>query len=72
VVYAYTVVHRPAFPALAADVPYVVALVDLAEGARLMTNIVDCPPESVAVGLAVHVQFRSPVPGTHAVPVFAP
>lgn len=70
-VYASTIVYRPADESFAADVPYVVALVDLEEGARLMTRIVDCPPASVRTGMAVAVRFR-PVSDEAALPVFAP
>lgn len=38
--------------------PYVVALVELDEGVRIMSNIVGCAPEEVAVGLAVEVTFH--------------
>jgi uncharacterized OB-fold protein len=70
-VYASTVVHRPADESMARDVPYVVALVDLAEGARLMTRIVDCPPDAVRAGMAVGVRFRR-VSDEAALPEFAP
>lgn len=70
-VYAFTVVHRPADPSLADAVPYVVALVTLTEGARLMTNIVDCDPTDVHVGMPVAVQFRH-VSDAAALPVFSP
>ncbi|HEV7801491.1 MAG TPA: OB-fold domain-containing protein, partial [Burkholderiales bacterium] len=36
-VYSYTVVHRAPSPAFAAEVPYVVAIVELEEGPHLMT-----------------------------------
>jgi uncharacterized OB-fold protein len=51
--------------------PYVVAFVELDEGPRLMTNIVDTPPESVAVGQRVAVVFAPTVDGT-ALPRFRP
>jgi uncharacterized OB-fold protein len=70
-VYAATIVYRPADESFAADVPYVVALVDLEEGARLMTRIVDCPPEAVRTGMAVAVRFQ-PVSDDAALPLFAP
>ena len=38
--------------------PFVLAYVELEEGPRLMPNIVDCDPESVAVGQAVEVVFH--------------
>lgn len=71
VVHAFTVVHRPADPSLTDAVPYVVALVDLTEGARLMTNIVGCDAGDVHVGMPVAVQFRR-VSESAALPVFTP
>ncbi|MSO38472.1 MAG: hypothetical protein EXQ69_09545 [Acidimicrobiia bacterium] len=56
-VYAATVVHRPPSPAFAADVPYVVAIIELDEGPRMMSNVVGCTPESVVVGMLVEVVF---------------
>ncbi len=44
VVYAVSVHHRTALPALADKVPYSVVLVDLAEGVRLMSNVFGPPP----------------------------
>jgi uncharacterized OB-fold protein len=68
-VHAFTVVHRSPDPTIPA--PYVVALVDLAEGARLMTNIVDVDPAEVRIGLPVRVRFR-PIDDDTALPVFGP
>ena len=56
-VYTFTVVHQNDLPPFKDRVPYVVALVDLEEGPRLMTNIVDCEPDDVAVGAPVRVRF---------------
>jgi uncharacterized OB-fold protein len=57
-------------------VPYVIAIVELTEQAdlRIATNIVDCDPDSVHVGLPVEVHFeRHEVDGgTVYFPVFAP
>lgn len=39
--------------------PYVVALVDLQEGPRLMTNIVNCDLEQISIGMRVSLQFES-------------
>ena len=39
-------------------VPYIVALVDLPEGVRLLSNIVDCPPEEVRIGMAVELTYQ--------------
>jgi len=57
-VLSFTVVRRPVSPAFAADVPYVVALVTLAEGPTMMTNIVGCAPERVTIGMEVAVTFE--------------
>ncbi|WP_240372055.1 Zn-ribbon domain-containing OB-fold protein [Brevibacterium zhoupengii] len=55
-VWTFTVVEKPGHPAWAPDTPYVIALVELDEGPRAMTRIVDCPPAEVAVGMAVTLQ----------------
>jgi uncharacterized OB-fold protein len=67
-VYTYTIVTRGAGPFRDAG-PYVVAFVELDEGPRLMTNIVDGPPESVFVGQRVEVIFTATEDGT-ALPRF--
>jgi uncharacterized OB-fold protein len=56
-VYTYTVVHRAAHEAFAPLVPYVVALVDLAEGPRMMSRL-RVTPEDVRIGLEVRVAFE--------------
>jgi len=57
-------------------VPYVIAIVELEEQAdlRIATNIVDCEPDSVYIGLPVDVRFeRHEVDGEDVFfPVFAP
>ena len=57
-VYSYTVIRRGAAPPYAGGEPYVLAYVELDEGPRVMTNIVDCDPESVSVGDAVQAVFH--------------
>ncbi|MDQ6774488.1 MAG: Zn-ribbon domain-containing OB-fold protein [Candidatus Dormibacteraeota bacterium] len=60
-VYSYTVVHRA--PAEFRDeVPYVVALVDLEEGPRLMTRLLGVEPGQARVGLPVEVEFGGEPP----------
>jgi uncharacterized OB-fold protein len=70
-VYAVTVVRRNPNPAFAARVPYALALVDLDEGVRVMSNVVGCDPGSVHVGRRVTVAFESAADGA-VVPVFTP
>lgn len=66
---SYTVVRRgisPAYPA-----PYVVALIDLAEGPRMMSAVVGCEPGELRTGAAVTVRFES-WGGDTVMPVFSP
>jgi uncharacterized OB-fold protein len=53
-VYTYTVARR-SFGRWAAAVPYVIAYVELAEGPRVLSNVVGVPPDDVTVGLEVEV-----------------
>ena len=54
---SYTVVRR----GVSADfeAPYVIALIDLAEGPRMMSQVVDTGPDALAVGLSVRVDFAA-------------
>jgi uncharacterized OB-fold protein len=56
-VFSYAVVHQVFDPALAGDVPYAVALVDLAEGPRLVTRLVGVDTVRPSVGAPVRVTF---------------
>lgn len=58
IVHSFTVVHRAAFPEFQERTPYVVALIDLEEGPRMMTNIVGADALEVAIGDAVTVAFE--------------
>lgn len=55
---SFTVVRRPLSPAYAAEVPYVVALIRLEEGPMMMSNVVGCPPERIAMAAPVGVVFE--------------
>jgi len=68
-VYALTTLPKAAQPVLADRVPYVVALVELDEGVRLMTNLVGAGALDAAVGDGVHVEWESLSDGRH-LPVF--
>ena len=70
-VYSYTVVHRAPSPAFAGELPYVVALIELEEGPHLMSNVVNCAPDAVRIGMRVKAVFRDFEDGT-VLPVFAP
>jgi uncharacterized OB-fold protein len=57
-VHSFTVVHRAAFPEFQERTPYVVALIDLEEGPRMMSNIVGADSLEVEIGDAVTVEFE--------------
>ena len=58
-VYAFTIVHRHPNPAFAGEIPYVVALIALDEGVRMLTNLVGvaADPAAVRVGMPVEVVY---------------
>jgi hypothetical protein len=64
VIYSYSVMRRGA-------TPYAIAYVTLDEGVTMMTNIVDCDFDSLAIGQAVEVTFRA-TEGDQVLPVFRP
>ena len=57
-VYSFSVNHRAPHPGFADKIPFVLAIVELEEGPRMMTNIVECNPDSVKIGMAVEVTFE--------------
>ncbi len=63
-VYTYSVMRR-------APMPYAIAYVELAEGPRMMTNIVDCDLDQIRVGQNVRLVFK-PSEGGPPVPMFTP
>lgn len=56
-VYSYSICNVPTMPSFKKDVPYVVAIVELEEGARMTSNIVDCPVSDVHIGMEVEAVF---------------
>lgn len=61
-IYSFTVSYRYPSHGFKAEVPYVIALIDLDEGVRMMSNIVGCRPEDVKIGLPVEVVFDDVTP----------
>ncbi len=55
---SFTVIRRAVSSAFDADVPYVVALVALAEGPTMMSNLVESPLESIRIGAPVELTFE--------------
>ncbi|PLC51993.1 DNA-binding protein [Pollutimonas nitritireducens] len=64
-IYSYSVMRR-------AVKPYIVAFVTLDEGPSVLTNIVDCDPVRLQIGMRVVVTFRHPEGDSSAIPVFRP
>ena len=59
VIYSYTIIHQNKSPEFVHDTPYNVAIIQLEEGPRLMSNIVDVAPGDLRVDLPVMVVFDS-------------
>ena len=56
-VYSYVMPHQPRFPFF--DYPYLVALVALDEGVRIVSNLCDIEPADVTVGTPVEVCYQT-------------
>ncbi|MEU4925140.1 OB-fold domain-containing protein [Streptomyces yokosukanensis] len=78
-VHSYVVMHHPPFPAFTESDqgtgtagPYAVGLVELAEGVRMVSNVVGVPYDKVRIGLPVRVEFRTyeDTEGALVLPVF--
>lgn len=71
ILYSYNILHRPA-PGFADRGPYALAVVELAEGPRMMTNIVGIAntPENLVLDMPLRVAFEDV--GSFVLPVFTP
>ena len=49
-------------PGFRESLPYVMAYVELDEGLKMLTNLVDCTPEQVKIGMPVEVVFEDVTP----------
>jgi uncharacterized OB-fold protein len=67
--YSYAVLHHPRHPAF--DYPVLAALVDLDEGVRMVSNLVDVAPADIQIGMRLEVTFVA-TDGDKSVPVFRP
>lgn len=61
-IYSFTVVYRPLTRAFLQEIPYIFAIVELAEGVRMVSTIVDCNPHQVYIGMPVEVVFTDITP----------
>ena len=66
--YSYTIIWRPQTPAF--EVPYTAGVIELEEGYFMLSNVVECAPEDVHVGMPLEVTWLDLEGGT--LPVFRP
>ncbi|MET0282848.1 MAG: OB-fold domain-containing protein [Polyangiales bacterium] len=59
----FTVCHTSPYPEFDQFTPYILALIELEEGVRMMSNVLDCSAERIHVGLPVKVHFETRGPG---------
>lgn len=57
-VLTWAICYPPVMPAFADKVPYNIAIVELDEGVRVVTNLVDCAPDQIEAGMPVSVVFE--------------
>ncbi|MBM3226570.1 MAG: DNA-binding protein [Candidatus Tectomicrobia bacterium] len=69
--FSWTVIHRALHPGFTADVPYATAVIELAEGVRLVSQVLDVPVEQFRIGLPVEVVFEDVTPEV-TLPKFRP
>ncbi|HEX9831939.1 MAG TPA: Zn-ribbon domain-containing OB-fold protein [Mycobacterium sp.] len=69
VIHTMTTVHRAPTPGV--QTPYVVAVIELEEGWYMLSNIVECAPEKVYIGMPVSVTFLPAAAGV-GLPLFKP
>ena len=61
-IYTFTVTNQNQASGFRDSLPYVMAWVEVDEGLKMLTNIVDCPPEQVKIGMPVEVVFDDVTP----------
>ena len=70
-VFSWTVVYRALHPGFTPDVPYATVIIELAEGVRMVSCVLDLDPEQLRVGLPVAVVFNDVTPEV-TLPKFRP
>ncbi|MDT8271655.1 MAG: Zn-ribbon domain-containing OB-fold protein [Desulfomonilia bacterium] len=70
-IYTYAIYHVAYYPGFLGEIPYVVAVVELDEGPRMLTNIVGCPPSDVYCEMPVQVSWEDVTPEI-SLPKFTP
>ena len=57
-IFSFNVMHQIYHPGFAAEVPYAVVVIKLAEGAKMLSNVVDVAPHDIRIGMPVEVTFE--------------
>jgi uncharacterized OB-fold protein len=70
-VYSFTIVRKPSIPSFRSLAPYVYAIIELSEGVRLASNVINCLPEEVAIDMPVRPVFAK-APSSRTVLLFEP
>ncbi len=70
-IFSFVVMHQVYHPGFADQVPYAVVVVQLEEGARILSNLLDCPVQDVRVDMPVEVVFEELTPEV-TLPKFRP
>ena len=61
-VYTFTLTFQNQAPGFRESLPYVMAYVELAEGVKMLTNLIDCKPDDVRIGMPVEVVYEDVTP----------
>ncbi len=56
-VFTWTVAERPMHPAFVEDVPYAPVVIEMDEGVRIVSEVIDCEPADLEIGMRVEVAF---------------
>src|SRR6266849_3870704 len=61
-VYTFTATYQNQTPGFRESLPYIMAYVELAEGLKVLTNLVECKPDEVRIGMPVEAVFEDATP----------
>ncbi len=61
-IYSFVIFHRAYHPAFKDDIPYAVAVIELEEGPRLLSNVVGCSPDEIRCDMSLEVYFEDITP----------
>jgi uncharacterized protein len=70
-IFSFNVMHQVYHPGFAGEVPYAVVVVKLAEGAKMISNLVGVSPNDIRIGMPVRVVFED-LTDEVTLPKFAP